>query len=149
MTGERILIVDDSVESRTWLIEGVMRPAGYVTAEAAGLDEARAQIDAFRPDAIVLDAQLGSADGLDLLRDSDSAIPIVVTTTRRSIDEVLAALRGGAHDVLVKPFEPEQIAASVERALRSVQAAANATRCANRRNARPRNLTRCTVSASR
>lgn len=123
MTGERILIVDDSVESRTWLIEGVMRPAGYVTAEAAGLDEARAQIDAFRPDAIVLDAQLGSANGLDLLRDSDSAIPIVVTTTRRSIDEVLAALRGGARDVLVKPFEPEQIAASIERALRSVQAA--------------------------
>ncbi len=123
MSGERILIVDDSAESRAWLIDSVARPAGYATAEAAGIDEARARIVAFRPDVIVLDAQLGSANGLDVLRGGALDIPVIVTTTRRSIDDVLAALQAGARDVLVKPFEPEQLAASIVRALQAAQIA--------------------------
>ncbi len=123
MTGERVLIVDDSAESRAWLIESVTRPAGYTPAEAASLGQARAQIAAFKPTAIVLDAQLGTDNGLDLLRDHGSAVPIVVTTPRRSLDEVLGALNAGAFTVLVKPFEPEQLATAIARALRSTQAA--------------------------
>jgi two-component system NtrC family sensor kinase len=123
MTAERILIVDDGADARAWLIDSVMRPAGYVTAEAAGLDQARAQIAAFKPHAIVLDAQLGLANGLELLRDFAATLPIVVTTTRRSLDEVQAALTDGARDVLVKPFEPERLAASLARALQATQAA--------------------------
>lgn len=117
MAGERILIVDDSRESRAWLIDSVARPAGYTTAEAATLPEARAQIATFHPDAIILDAQLGFANGLELLREYDSKMPIIVTTPRRAIDEVLEALRGGARDVLVKPIEPDILSASIARVL--------------------------------
>ena len=46
-----------------------------------------------------------------------------VSTTRRSLDEVLSALSAGARDVLVKPFEPERLAASIERALQAARAA--------------------------
>jgi two-component system NtrC family sensor kinase len=121
MGGERILIVDDSAESRAWLIESVMRPAGYLTAEAAGLGEARQRMAAFDPDAVVLDAQLGSTSGLDLLRECED-VPVVVTTTHRAIDEIQAALAAGARDVLVKPFEPARLATAMARALRATQA---------------------------
>lgn len=117
MAGERILIVDDSAESRAWLTASVARPAGYVTAEAASLGEARSQIASFQPDAIVLDAQLGSVDGLALLRDCDPGLPVIVTTTHRSGDEVGAALNSGAFDVLIKPLELEQVAVAINRAL--------------------------------
>ena len=123
MSGERILIVDDSAESRAWLIDSVARPAGYVTAEAASLDDARAQLGSFKPDAIVLDKQLGGTDGVSLLRESPAPLPAIVTTTHRSLDEVIDALVAGAQDVLVKPFEPEQIAASIRRVLQYTQAA--------------------------
>ncbi|HJW83528.1 MAG TPA: histidine kinase dimerization/phospho-acceptor domain-containing protein [Anaerolineae bacterium] len=123
MAGERLLIVDDSAESRAWLIDSVARPAGYVTAEAVNLDDARAKINVFKPDAIVLDKQLGNADGVSLLREAPSGPPAIVTTTRRSLDEALDALAAGAQDVLVKPFEPEQIAASIQRVLQRMQAA--------------------------
>jgi two-component system NtrC family sensor kinase len=122
MTGERILIVDDSADSRTWLIEGVMQPGGYVTAAATSLKDARAQVAASRPDAMVLDAQLGAENGLELLAEFAETIPIVVTTPRRSLDEVQAALAAGAFSVLVKPFEPEALATALERALRPARA---------------------------
>ena len=124
MTGERILIVDDSIESRVWLIESVMRPAGYLADEAKDLEEARFQLRSVRPDLVVLDAQLDSVDGLDLLRECDPALPVVVTTIHRSLDQVLAALQAGARDVLVKPFEPERIAAAIARGLQTTRLAA-------------------------
>jgi len=122
MTDDRILIVDDSAESRAWLIESVAHPAGYLTAEAASLTEARAKIGAFNPCLVVLDRQLGTADSLPLLRESQPTLPFIVTTTRRSLEEVMEALRAGAQDVFVKPFEPEQIAASIARVLQRTQA---------------------------
>ncbi|HLF25431.1 MAG TPA: ATP-binding protein [Anaerolineae bacterium] len=124
MTGERILIIDDSAESQAWLAESVLRPAGYAVEQAAGLNEARLRIAASPPHAIVLDAQLGSDNGLALLPEFASTLPIVVTTTHRALDEVLSAFRAGASDVLVKPFEPEQLSQSIARALRATQAVA-------------------------
>ena len=45
-------------------------------------------------------------------------MPIIVTTTHRSVDEMSAALDAGARDVLVKPFEPQRLASAMARALR-------------------------------
>ncbi|HEY4689347.1 MAG TPA: ATP-binding protein [Anaerolineae bacterium] len=122
MANERILVVDGSAESRVWLSEGVLRRAGYATAEAADLAEARSRIAAFQPDAIVLDAQPGAEDALALVRECSASIPTLVTTTRRSLDAVLSALKAGAFTVLIKPFEPEALTAALARALRTTQA---------------------------
>ena len=118
MTNELILIVDDSAETRTWVVDSVLRPGSYLAAEAATLAEARAQIAAHAPHAILLDAQLGNEDGLALLAEYSSRFPIVVTTTHRSADEMSAALDAGARDVLVKPFDPQRLSSAIARALR-------------------------------
>lgn len=121
MTGESILIVDDSAESRAWLIGSVMRPAGYTAVEAASLAEARTKINAVNPHLIILNAQLGPEDGLLLLHEYAARIPIIVTLTQRSVEEMSATLDSGARDVLVTPFEPDRLASSIARTLRMVK----------------------------
>ena len=122
MAGESILIVDDSPETRAWLIESVLRPAGYAVAEAGSLTEARAKIASVNPRLIIVDAQLGADDGLALLREYGLYIPAIVTTPHRLTDEMSAALEAGAYDVLIKPFEPDRLSLSILRVLRLTKA---------------------------
>ena len=124
MAAELILIIDDRVETRSWLIEGVLRPAGYFALEASNLAEARERIATSQPHLIVLDAQIDSApdEVLRLIAQHGALTPIIVTSTHRSLDLVQATLRAGAHDVLIKPFEPADMTRSIERGLRSYTA---------------------------
>src|SRR3972149_3484035 len=96
MTGARILVVDDPAASRTRLIERVLHPAGYTTAEAAGLDEARQRVLAFKPDVVVTGWQMDRDDGLRLLREYGADIPFVVILAQRSLAAVEEALAAGA-----------------------------------------------------
>ena len=124
MSGERILIIDRNIESRSWLIEAVMRPAGYVTAEVSSLDDAHVKITDFNPHVVVLDAQISpNPDNvLAFLTEYEVWLPVVLIAHRRLSDEILAALDHGACDVLVKPFDPARLAKSVIRALRANRA---------------------------
>jgi CheY-like chemotaxis protein len=84
MTGEKILIVDDSPESRSWLAQTVLQPAGYTILEASSLPAAHKKIAAIRPDLIVLDAQVSPAkDELSFVAEYTTSFPIVITTTHR------------------------------------------------------------------
>ncbi len=122
MTTNTILLVDDNAEARAWLIESVLRPEGYAFVEATNLSEARAHILAQPPQIIILDAQLGDENGLALLAEYGLRYPFIVTTTRRSVDEMSAALEAGVVDVLVKPFEPQRLARTLARTLRMIKA---------------------------
>ena len=118
MAGETILVVDDSVEARTGLIDSVRSSGDYAWLEAGSLAEARARLKASLPQLVIVAAQLGDEDGLHLLSEYAPAVPIIVTTTHRSVDQLSAALDAGARDVLVKPFEPQRLASAMARALR-------------------------------
>jgi signal transduction histidine kinase/FixJ family two-component response regulator len=118
MTADTILVVDDSAEARAWLIDSLRASGDYAWLEAASLSEARTRLRAQLPQLLIVDAQLGEEDGLQLLADYAQAVPIIVSTTHRSADEMSAALDAGACDVLVKPFEPQRAAAAVARAMR-------------------------------
>jgi signal transduction histidine kinase/CheY-like chemotaxis protein len=118
MTTDTILVVDDSAEARRWLIESLPPSGDCAWLEAASLSEARARLRAQLPQLLIVDAQLGEEDGLQLLTEYALAVPIIITTTHRSADEMSAALDAGARDVLVKPFEPQRLASAIARALR-------------------------------
>ncbi len=115
---DTILVVDDSAEARRWLIDSMPPSNEYTWLEAASLSEARASLAARSPQLLIVAAQLGDDNGLVLLNEYAPAVPIIVTTTRRSADEISAALEAGARDVLVKPFEPQRLALAITRALR-------------------------------
>jgi signal transduction histidine kinase/CheY-like chemotaxis protein len=120
MMTDTILVVDDSIETRTWLAESLRSSGGYACQEAASLAEARACLKAQLPQLIIVGAQLGAEDGLALLAEYALTVPVIVTTPHRSVDEMSAALDAGARDVLVKPFVAQRLASAVARALRMV-----------------------------
>ena len=121
MTNSTILLVDDNAEARAWLIDSVLRPADHAFVEATNLSEARSLIVTQPPQIVILDAQLGPENGLTLLTEYGLRYPFIVTTTRRSVDELSEVLEAGAVDVLVKPFEPQRLARTLTRTLRMIK----------------------------
>lgn len=120
MPAATILVVDDSAEVRGFLAETLLRPSGYIalTAEdgAAGLRLAR---DA-KPDVIIADVRMPGLTGLELaqrLRAEPYPIPVILITAEGSEALAQQALRAGVADYLIKPFDPDELLASLSRVL--------------------------------
>ena len=121
MEKERILVVDDDSGIRTFL-EIALKEAGYITDVAASAEEALQRYRQMDYDLIIVDVMLPRMSGIDLVqtlkRDGRNTGPeIVVITAFAAIEDVVQAMRAGAHTYIQKPFSVEQIEVEVERAL--------------------------------
>jgi two-component system nitrogen regulation response regulator GlnG len=117
----RILIVDDEA-SICWAFREFLADEGHQVAVAASAEEGLKLAEDGPPDAVVLDIRLPGIDGLSALsefRDRIGAAPIVVITAFGNLDTAVRAMEGGAFDYLVKPFDLDQAATVVRRALES------------------------------
>jgi two-component system nitrogen regulation response regulator GlnG len=115
----RILIVDDEA-SICWAFREFLTEEGHDVDVAASAEEGLKLAQVGPPDAVVLDIRLPGMDGLTALSDFRSRIgpaPIVVITAFGSLDTAVRAMEGGAFDYLVKPFDLDQAATVVRRAL--------------------------------
>jgi DNA-binding NtrC family response regulator len=119
---ERVLIVDDDPVQRR-LIEAIVVRFGYEAVTADGGQPALALLagpDGGRIDAMVLDLVMPDLDGLGVLarmREAGIAIPVIVETAHGGIDNVVSAMRAGAHDFVVKPASAERLQVSLRNAL--------------------------------
>ncbi len=113
----RALVVDDEPLARRELrrLLGAF-PEIQVIGECGNIDEARASIEALAPDAVFLDIQMPGGTGFDLLAQLDRVPRIVFTTAYDQY--AVKAFEVNALDYLLKPIEPERLAA----ALRKIQA---------------------------
>jgi DNA-binding NtrC family response regulator len=119
----QLLIVEDDAAMRELLAESLVEE-GYRVDVAAG---GRAGIDRVRQggvDLVVTDVKMPDMDGLDMLSeirspaDPTEAPPhVIVITAFGSIETAKRALKLGAHDYITKPFEIDDLAAAVEKAL--------------------------------
>ena len=111
-----VLIVEDDQSLREALCETVAL-AGYETLSA---DRGAAALDILgnKPvDLVISDIQMESMDGHELLREirkRDSDLPVVLMTAYGSIQSAVEALREGATDYLVKPFEAEVLVSRID-----------------------------------
>jgi DNA-binding NtrC family response regulator len=127
--GPRPLLLIEDTASLQLVYRAVLEAAGH-TVDLAGT--AAQGLEAFRrllPDVVLLDLLLPDRDGLDLMRQILAERPgtrIIVITSNGSINTAVEAMRAGAHDFLVKPFEEQRFVASVENALRARGASAPA-----------------------
>jgi len=122
----RILVVDDEDTIRG-VIEQVLTDEGFQVVTASCGEEA---LEQFRTDPfplVLTDIYMGRMNGLDLLKEIkllDSDAMVVLMTSNASVDTATQALRTGAYDYLMKPFDDlDQITAVVNRAIDRVQAA--------------------------
>lgn len=124
MAGERVLIVDDSQEVRQVIRYLILEPRGYRVLEAAdGIDGLRMAL-AERPDLLIVDEQMPGMNGLEMIRalqEQGVQVPTILMTAFGSEELVVRAFRMGVRDYVIKPFEPEEMAQAVERALTEVR----------------------------
>jgi DNA-binding NtrC family response regulator len=116
---DRILIVDDEVFNLD-LLEQELTDRGYTVERARDGAEALRTMEALRPDIVLLDYMMPGMSGLDVLRElqsRESDVPIIMMTAHGSIEVAVQAMKLGAYDFVVKPFEPEHIALAVQKAL--------------------------------
>src|SRR5690606_13580886 len=118
-----ILIVDDDPVPRR-LLERALAKFGQ---EPVAVDSGAAALDVLGGprgqdvSVMVLDLLMPGMDGLEVLermRAEAIDIPVVVQTAKGSIDTVVAAMRAGAFDFVVKPASPERLRAAIANAMK-------------------------------
>jgi len=114
----KILIVDDEAQVRFTLAE-VLGEAGHQVIAASGGAEALRLADD-ELDAVISDLAMPGMDGLELLaalRQRDASLPVLLLTARGSERVAVQAMKAGAYDYLVKPFDIDEIVHALGRAV--------------------------------
>jgi two-component system, repressor protein LuxO len=118
-----LLLVEDT-PSLQLVYESVLRTAGYSVRSASDGAAGLAAFKAMMPPVVLLDLMLPDRDGLDLMEEMLTIKPdshIIVITANGSINKAVAAMRAGAHEFLVKPFDEQRFLNAIENALSAVE----------------------------
>ena len=120
MPAERILVVDDEETIRE-IVCSMLTSCNYQCRQAASGLEALALLESGEEFELMLsDLMMAGLDGNGLLEKTKEKfpdMPVVMVTAVHDISVALAAIRNGAYDYLLKPFEREQLLATVRRAM--------------------------------
>ena len=120
MPYDHILVVDDEEPIRE-IVSSMLSGANFRCRQAAGGKEALSILESGDEfDLVLSDLMMAEMDGIALLEQSKERfpdVPVVMVTAVHDIQVALQALRNGAYDYLLKPFEREQLLATVRRAL--------------------------------
>jgi len=122
----KLLIVDDE-QAICWALKELGEALGHATRTASSAEEAIEVAAEFQPEVIVLDVRLPGMDGLTAmrhLREHVGAAPIIVVTAHGDLETAVEAVRQGAFEYVVKPFDLERARTVIERAARTVKHAA-------------------------
>jgi two-component system response regulator AtoC len=115
----RVLIADDEKNIRE-SIAAYIAAEGMETAVAADGAEARALLEEEAFECLVLDLRMPKVDGLTLLswlQESGPPVPVIVISAYGDVRDAVQAMKLGARDYLVKPFDPEELVMRLRRVL--------------------------------
>ncbi|MDE3156062.1 MAG: response regulator transcription factor [Acidobacteriota bacterium] len=126
----RLLVVEDDAVIAGFIVKG-LEEAGYAVDHARD-GEQGLQLAATRPyDAAVVDVMLPRLDGLSLieaLRRRKMAMPVLILSAKRSVDDRVKGLQVGGDDYLTKPFAFSELLARVQALIRRASGATEPTR---------------------
>ena len=122
--GLRILLAEDEPVNRIFTVRALQK-LGHTVATAADGREALAMLGRERFDLVLMDIQMPRLNGLDATRmiragqvpDLDAAIPVVALTAYAMDADRELGFEAGMDEYVTKPFEPQELAAALERAL--------------------------------
>jgi PAS domain S-box-containing protein len=115
----RILVVDDQPMVVQVCAE-ILAEAGYQVRQACGGREALVRLEEERFDCLVADLRMPDVDGWTVLRragELDPDLTAIAITSYGSVENAIEALRAGARDLLLKPFDPDDLLHTVDEAL--------------------------------
>jgi diguanylate cyclase (GGDEF)-like protein len=115
----RVLIIDDDQHIRGLLLNILGK--NYDCSEAESAEQALMALAESQFDLVISDIQMGGMSGLELVPQVHSIAPdcvVLMVSGESSIESAIAAMRAGAFDYIMKPFNMSHLEAAVERALR-------------------------------
>ncbi|HTL72712.1 MAG TPA: sigma-54 dependent transcriptional regulator [bacterium] len=118
----KILIVDDEAPLRLLLKE--ILQDDYATTEAESVAALKKLLAGEAPDVVLLDLNLSDGNGLDLLpliKKSWTEAEVVVLTGDTTIETAVEATKRGAFHFVSKPFEPQMLLVTIDRAIENQQ----------------------------
>jgi len=122
ITPTRILLIDDHALFRKGVAQLVgMDPELEIVGEAGSGREGLALAQTLHPDVILIDLNMKEMDGIETVRAMKAAgiaARFIMLTVSDSEDDVVAALRAGAHGYLLKDMEPEDLCATIKKTAR-------------------------------
>ena len=120
----RLLIVDDE-EAARYGMRRALSTFGHNISEADSAEAARLLVKQQEPDLLLLDVNLPGMNGLEFLRELNSANgsgPLVIIITAHGSERTaVEAVKSGAYDYLSKPFELDDLRLVVKNAAETIQ----------------------------
>jgi two-component system chemotaxis response regulator CheY len=116
----RVLVVDDAVFMRKVVSDALAKGGHEVIGEAANGQEAVEQFQSLKPEVTTLDITMPEKDGLSALREiiaMDPQARVVMCSALGQETKVLEAIKAGAKDFVVKPFQAERVLSAIEKAV--------------------------------
>lgn len=115
-----LLIIDDEKSLRS-VLKVLLETEGFRIEEAKSGLEGLEKVQKTEYDAIILDLRLPDIDGIDVLErvmEKSPSTKVILLTAYGSIKNAVEAIKRGAYDYLTKPFEPEEVITSLDRAIK-------------------------------
>ncbi len=117
MDNTKILIVDDELIMRESLA-GWLERDGHKVVTASSGEEALVILEGSRFDILLIDIKMEGMSGLEVLRqvkENDPDVAVVMITAYGSISTAIEAMKKGAYDYLLKPFDPDALGMLIDR----------------------------------
>ncbi len=117
-TSDSVLVVDDELSVRR-LVQEVVRKAGYSVALAENGREAIEKARQLKPAVIVMDIRMPVMDGMEafeIIRSEQPHTAVILMTAHGTVDTAVDAMKNGAFDYLVKPYNVAELRIILERA---------------------------------
>jgi two-component system chemotaxis response regulator CheY len=116
----RVLVVDDAVFMRKVVSDALMKGGHEIIGEAANGQEAVDRFQELKPEVMTLDITMPEKDGLSALKEIIALDPqarVVMCSALGQESKVLEAIKAGAKDFVVKPFQPDRVLSAIEKAV--------------------------------
>ena len=116
-----ILTVDDSASMRQ-MVTFTLKGAGYDVIEAVDGVDALTKAKSSQPDVVLADVNMPNMDGITLIRElrklpNYKFTPMLMLTTEQSTEKKTEGKSAGATGWLVKPFNPDQLLATIKKVM--------------------------------
>lgn len=124
----RILVVDDERNLRESLA-AYLSTEGMEAAIAGSGEEARSLLETERMDAVVVDLRMPGMSGLDFLawlKEGGPTLPAIMISAHGEVADAVEAMKRGAADYLVKPFDPDELVVRLRKAIDDARLVASA-----------------------
>ncbi|MCY1126161.1 sigma-54 dependent transcriptional regulator [Frigidibacter sp. RF13] len=125
MTFDRTILLIENTVSLQVTYASVLRQHGYRVITAGTAEAGLAALRETAPQAVIVDLALPDRDGIELMADiltERPGLPVIVITANGPTSTAVEAMRAGAHDFLVKPFDEQRFLNAVGNAIAAAEA---------------------------